>query len=103
MTALTQRFYLNMTNLADAAIAADESSAIGGDTHTGSAVHSRRNGVLAILACPEIILSQYKATNTVSSKAGDVEAFFGRSDQSSASSLNVWHITDDAALRVDET
>ena len=54
----TQRLNLNMTNLTDVAIATDENAAIGNNSRAGSAVHSHQNGVFAILACPEIVLSQ---------------------------------------------
>lgn len=53
VTALTQRLYLNMTNLADVAIATDENSAIGDDARAGSAVHSHQNGVFAIWLAPK--------------------------------------------------
>ena len=102
VTALTQRLNLNMTNLTDVAIATDENAAIGNNSRAGSAVHSHQNGVFAILACPEIVLSQRQAANIVTNKAGNFEAFFERFDQSPVFDLNVWHIADDAAFRIDK-
>ena len=102
VAALAQRIDLNVANFADVAVPANKNAPVRDDARAGTAVHAHQDGVFAVLTCTEIVLGQRQAADVVPDIAGDVEAFFQRSDQAPVFHRNMRHIADHAAFRVDE-
>ena len=64
---------------------------------------AHQNRVFAILTCTKIVLCQRKAANIVTNKTGDFKAFFQRFNQPPVLNLNMRHIANHAAFRVNES
>ena len=64
---------------------------------------THQNGVFAILTCTEVVLCQRQTADIVADKTGHFKAFFQRIDQRPVFHLNVRHIANHAAFRVDQT
>ncbi|MNV46854.1 hypothetical protein D3C71_1386990 [compost metagenome] len=65
-------------------------------------MYAHQNRVFAILTRTKVVLRQRQTANIVPDITGDVETFFQRTDQPPVFNLNMRHITNHAAFRVDQ-
>lgn len=92
----------DVTNLANVAVTTNKNSPVRDDSGACSAVDAHQNGVFAILTCTKVVLCQRQTADIVTDKTGDEEPFFQCLNQSPVLHLNMRHIVDLAAFRIDK-
>ncbi|MNE72490.1 hypothetical protein D3C80_1684380 [compost metagenome] len=102
MAALAERIDLDMTDLTDVAVTANENSPVRDNSGTGSPVYPHQNGVFTVLTRTKIVLSKRQTTNIMADVTGNVETLFERAHQAPVFNLNVRHITNDAGFGIHE-
>lgn len=91
-----------MTNLAYVTVTANKNAAIRDDARTCTTVNAHQNRVFAVLARTKVVLRQRQRANIVTNKAGQLEALFQRLNQPPVLYLNMRHVANNAAFRVNQ-
>lgn len=92
-----------MADFADVTVTANKNPPVGDDPRAGSAVYAHQNGVFAVVARTEVVLRQREATDIVTDKTGDLKLFSSASTRPQFSTLDVRHVANDAAFRIDQS
>ena len=102
VAALAQRVDLDMADFPDVTVTANKNPPVGDDPCAGPTVYAHQNGVFTVVARTKVVLRQRQATNIVPDIASDFKAFFQRFNQPPVLHLNMRHIANDAAFRIDQ-
>jgi hypothetical protein len=70
MTSLAERFHLDVANFTHITVAADKNAPVRDDSCPGSAMNAHQNGVLTVLTCPKVVLSESQTADIVTDETG---------------------------------
>src|SRR5699024_12068039 len=102
VASFTQRFDLNISNFTDVTVAANKNAPVRDNPGPGSAMYTHQNGVFAILTCTEVVLRQRQTTDIVTDETGHFKTFFQSFYQPPVFYLNMRHVMNFAAVRVNK-
>ena len=91
-----------MANFTDVAVAANKNAPVRDNPGPGSAMDTHQNGVFAILTCTEVVLRQRQTTDIVTNETGHFKTFFQSFYQPPVFYLNMRHVMNFAAVRVNK-
>lgn len=103
MAALAERLDLDVADLADVAVLAEEHLALGDDTGARPLVDAHQDGVHAVAGLAEEVFGQCQRAGVVAHVARQVEVVFQQFGQRQIADLVLGGVDDHARFRIDQT